>query len=229
MLVSCDTNILVYEAVPLFMPLTKDKILEGYSTVDYIPLIKVNREPFQKIYDAVQVPEDILNYFEDLGDSLTLVVFHAEWCGDAVTTTPTILRLADKTKNLNVRIFNRDEEVDLANEFLPPHRANTVPIFLVLDEHMNEISRFIETAKGLVPHIDAMNDEIAKQAEGDTGQDRNRIRSSRTAYRVMKAQEWGSIIIEEFQQVLCEGLKLPNSDRPSVGGTEWPIPKSTAQ
>jgi thiol-disulfide isomerase/thioredoxin len=205
------------------MPLTNVKILEGYSTTDYIPLIKVNSEPFQKIYNSVQVPENILNYFEDLEDRLTLVVFHAEWCGDAISTTPTILRLADQTKNLNVRIFNRDEEVDLANEFLPPHRANTVPVIVVLDEEMNEIARFIETAKGLVPHIDAMDDAIAKQAEGEAGQDLNNIRSKRTAYRVLKAQEWGLIIIEEFQQVICKGLNLSQSDRPSVGGTEWPI------
>ena len=76
------------------MLLTKDKALQGYSTKQYFPNIKVNKNPVEDIYEAVTVPIDVLSYFDNLESPLTLVVFHAEWCGDAITTTPTILKLS---------------------------------------------------------------------------------------------------------------------------------------
>lgn len=204
------------------MLLTKDKALQGYSTKQYFPNIKVNKNPVEDIYEAVTVPIDVLSYFDNLESPLTLVVFHAEWCGDAITTTPTILKLADTSSNLTPYIFNRDEEVDLTNQFLPEHRANTVPVFVVLDAEFNEVARFIETAKGLIPMLDAMNESIHQQTSEDS-ENRALIRGKRTSYRVMKANEWGSIILKEFQETVATGLNLAPDKRPAEGGTEWPV------
>ena len=203
------------------MLLTKEKTLQGHSTKQYFPNIKINKKPLEDIYREVTVPLEVQSYFDNLESPLLLVVFHAEWCGDAITTTPTILKLADNTPNLTPYIFNRDEEVDLTNKFLPEHRANTVPVFVVLDSAFNEVARFIETAKGLVPKLDDMNESIRQQTPEDP-ENRQLIRGKRTAYRVMKANEWGSIILREFQETVAEGLKLPANKRPAEGGTEWP-------
>ncbi|GIS83308.1 MAG: hypothetical protein CM1200mP15_19400 [Dehalococcoidia bacterium] len=76
------------------MLLTKDKALQGYSTKQYFPNIKVNKNPVEDIYEAVTVPSKYCR-ISKFGEPFTLVVFHPEWCGDAITTTPTILKLAD--------------------------------------------------------------------------------------------------------------------------------------
>lgn len=204
------------------MLLTKDKVLQGYSTEKYFPNMKVNKKPVEDIYEAVTVPLDVLLYFDNLESPLVLVVFHAEWCGDAISTTPTILKLADSTPNLTPYIFNRDEEVDLTNTFLPDHRANTVPVFIVLDTEFKEVARFIETAKGLIPLLDDMNETIRHQTSEDP-ENRSLIRGKRTSHRVMQAKEWGSIILREFQDVVVTGLNLPDNQRPAQGGTEWPV------
>jgi hypothetical protein len=136
-----------------------------------------------------------------------------------------VLRLAQSTDKLEVRVFDRDKELKLTDSFLPDYRAGTVPVFVVFDEAMREVARFIETAKALVPQIDAMDEMIAREAAASAGDDaRAVVRGKRTAFRVAHAREWGRVILGEFRQVLAQGLALPPSERPAVGGTEWPPP-----
>ena len=206
------------------MALTRDQFSQGRSPQEYIDQMKVNKQPFTEIYQAVEIPREVQSYFDNLREPVNLAVFHAEWCGDAVSTTPAILRLAESTRNINVEVFNRDEVVDLTNTFLPQHRANTVPVFVVLDQEMNEIARFIETARGLVPQIDAMDEMIARQVVNEGDNARNVARGQRTAFRVAHAREWGEVILREFQQVVIDGLALPPDQRPAEAGTEWPAP-----
>ena len=204
------------------MGLSNAKFSEGMNTSQYVDSIKVNKEPFLDIYSATQVPETVQNFFDTPGQTINLAVFTSDWCGDAMSTTPAILKLADSTNNINLEIFNRDDELELANSFLPENRAGTTPIFVVLDKDMRQISRFIETANSLVPRIDAMDEQISKEVAGEGDNARAAGRGKRTAFRVSHAGEWSNIILEEFTNVVSEGLQLPPDQRPTQGGTKWP-------
>ena len=70
--------------------------------------------------------------------------------------------------------------------------------------------------------LDAMNESIHQQTSEDS-ENRALIRGKRTSYRVMKANEWGSIILKEFQETVATGLNLAPDKRPAEGGTEWPV------
>ena len=210
------------------MALSAEKFAQGMTTQEYIEYIKVNKQPFIDIYNGVEVPAETQAFFDGLTEPLNLAVFTSDWCGDALSTTPAILRLADSTDKLRLQVFSRDDELELTNGFLPEHRAGTVPVFVTLDAEMGEISRFVETARSLVPQIDAMDDAIAQEvaAAGTAADDqRAATRGKRTAFRVGKAKDWGDVILREFQQVVADGLALAPGQRPSEGGTEWPPPQ----
>ncbi len=206
------------------MTLSAEKFSQGMTTDQYIDSIKVNKDPFRQIHDGVSVPDNVLAYFDGLEQPVNLAVFTSDWCGDAMSTTPAILRLADASDNIRLSVFNRDDELEAANSFLPEHRAGTVPVFVVFDGEMGEIARFIETARSLVPAIDAMDEMVAQAAAAvtDEAESRQQARGRRTAHRVGKAAEWGSVILNEFQQVVADGMGLPSSERPVTGGTQWP-------
>ena len=205
------------------MSLSKERFESGMSTQEYIDQIKVNKDPFVEIYSGVSIPSDAAEWVNGFGNPINLAVFTADWCGDAVSTTPVILRLADSTANVNLQVFNRDDDVPLADTFLPEHRAGTVPIFVVLDDDMNEVARFIETAGGLVPQIDAMDDSINRDTEGlEEAAQRQARRGRRMAHRVAHRQDWAEVILKEFRDIVDTGLKLPSAERPAVGGTKWP-------
>ena len=205
------------------MPLSREQFESGMTTQEYIDQIKVNKDPFVEIYNAVQVPSDAAEWVGGLSNPINLAVFTADWCGDAVSTTPVILRFADSSANVNLQVFNRDDDVPLADTFLPEHRAGTVPIFVVLDGEMKEVARFIETASGLVPQIDAMDEAINRDTEGlDEAAQRQARRGRRMSHRVAHAQDWGEVILKEFRDVVNDGMQSSASKRPTVGGTKWP-------
>ncbi|MCH8894543.1 MAG: thioredoxin family protein [Chloroflexi bacterium] len=203
--------------------LTRDKFDQGMTTQQYIDQIKVNKDPFVAIYETLQVPAESLSLFNGLSEPLKLAVFTADWCGDAMSTTPVILKLADSTPNLSVQVFNRDDELELSNSLLPEHRAGTVPIFVVMDQDMNQVVRFIETANSLVPDIDAMDAAIDQETAGmDEAEQRQAKRGRRTSFRVERAQAWGEVILKEFGGLVAEALAGSPQDRPLEGGTKWP-------
>ena len=203
--------------------LTKEKFDQGMTTQQYIDQIKVNKEPFVSIYETVQVPDSTLDLFNGLSGPLNLAVFTADWCGDAMSTTPVILKLADSTPNLSLQVFNRDDELELSNSLLPEHRAGTVPIFVLMDQDMNQMVRFIETANALVPDIDAMDAAIDQEAAGlDEAEERRVKRGRRTSYRVERAQQWGEVILSEFGGLVVDAIAKSPQERPVEGGTKWP-------
>ena len=201
--------------------LDKAKFNQGMTTLQYIDQIKVNKDPFVKIYETFKIPDDSLNMFNGLSEALNLAVFTADWCGDAMSTTPVILKLADSTPNIFLQVFNRDDELELSNSLIPEHRAGTVPIFVVMDKDMQQMVRFIETANTLVPEIDAMDAAIDQEVAGmDEAEARRVKRGRRTSYRVERAQEWGEVILKEFGGLVSGALDGGNL--PFEGGTRWP-------
>ena len=214
------------------MELTAEAFEQGMSTQEYFERVKVNKEAILKVYDAVEPPTEDRAFFDGLPQPLRLAVFTEAWCGDALTSTPTILRLAEATDGLEMRIFQRDEHLELANSFLPEHRHGTLPLFIVYDAQMREVSRFIETAAELVPAIDGMEQEIrrARAAPADVEKplgemsepSRNAVRTGRTGYRVDHARQWGQVVADAFTALVKTGRALPSEQRPAVGGTRWP-------
>ena len=205
------------------MTLTAEKFNEGMTVQQYLDQIKVNKQPIMEIFGSVETPAEDRAFFDGLSEPLRLAVFTADWCGDAISTAPAIFRLAEDTDGLEIRVFNRDEELELTNSFLPEHRHGTVPVFAVFDSQMREVGRFIETAKGLVPVLDDMEKELASSATtSDDAANRAAVRGNRMAYRVSHAREWGQTITGEFTKVMKDGLALPIDQRPAEGGTEWP-------
>jgi len=201
--------------------LNQAKFRQGMTTQEYIDQIKVNKDPFVEIYESVNIPKDSLNIFAELKEPLNLAVFTADWCGDAMSTTPVILKLADSTPNILLQVFNRDEELELSNSLIPEHRAGSVPIFVVMDKDMQHMVRFIETANALVPEIDAMDAAIDLEVVGmDDAEARQLKRGRRTSYRVERAQSWGDVILKEFGGLVLDALN--GGDLPFEGGTKWP-------
>ena len=201
--------------------LDQAKFNQGMTTQQYIDQIKVNKNPFVVIYETVKVPDDSLNIFDGLNEPLNLAVFTADWCGDAMSTTPVILKLADSTPNISLQVFNRDDEFELSNSLIPEHRAGTVPIFVVMDKDMRQMVRFIETANTLVPDIDAMDAAIDQEVAGmEEAEARRAKRGRRTSYRVERAQAWGEVILKEFGGLVSDALG--GGDLPLEGGTKWP-------
>ena len=59
--------------------LTVEKFDEGMTARRYIDQIKVNKQPFQDIYDAVTVPDEVAAFANGLDQPLRISAFTADW------------------------------------------------------------------------------------------------------------------------------------------------------
>ncbi len=215
------------------MALTVEQFLQGMTIQEHIARMKINRERFSQVLAAVETPQREKEYFARLSSPLRVAVVTEDWCGDHVSTTPVLYKLAQDTGKLEVRVFMRDENWELAYTYLPEHRTDTVPFFVFFTpEDMRQISIFIETSPEIVPFIDGMEEAIQKahpevpDINGDVNEmsesTRNLLRQERGAFRVNHAREWGRVISRNFREVVAAGLARKPGEPPAEGGTKWP-------
>lgn len=67
-----------------------------------------------------------------------LLVLAEDWCGDAFSTVPFIARLAEAVPQLDLRILERDQNLDLMDAHLSG-TARAIPVVIVLDEQYREL------------------------------------------------------------------------------------------
>ena len=193
------------------MGMTAAQFLEGMTPGEHMAGMKINGERFAQVLAAIEVPTEDKGYFAGLPSPLRVAVFTEDWCGDHVTTTPVLYRLAEGAGKLEVRVFMRDQNLEVANSFLPENRWGTVPVFVFFtQDDMREVSRFIEMSADLVPVLDGMEESIKKSHPEvpDIDKDvnemsdstRNLLRHERGAFRVNHAREWGRTIFRDFEE-----------------------------
>jgi ADP-heptose:LPS heptosyltransferase len=73
-----------------------------------------------------------------------ILVITEDWCGAAIASLPFVVKLVEGMPGIEMRIFLRDENADLMDQFLKNGLHRSIPVFAFFDEDMNELARFIE-------------------------------------------------------------------------------------
>jgi hypothetical protein len=89
------------------------------------------------VWRRAAVPREFVERVTGLGGAWHLLVLSADWCGDAVNTVPVIAKLAELTPNVDLRILERDHNLDLMDAHLTG-TSRSIPAVIALDEGFNE-------------------------------------------------------------------------------------------
>src|SRR6185295_2275683 len=82
------------------------------------------------------------------------------WCGDVYRELPTIVRLVEAT-GMSLRIFLRDENPDIMDEFLSNEgRSRAIPVFVFYTADHHYITHFTERSAGAHAELASALDEI---------------------------------------------------------------------
>jgi thiol-disulfide isomerase/thioredoxin len=79
-----------------------------------------------------------------LKSPVRVVVLAADWCGDVIANLPVLARLADETKTLDLRLFERDAEGSPIDMYLKGGQFKSIPVFAFFDQDWNELGVFTE-------------------------------------------------------------------------------------
>jgi len=124
------------------MSVTKDRFDTGMTYDEYKAQMTRNRERFEENERTVVLLPGDLEAFRR-ARPLHVLVLTEDWCGDAIANLPTLGRIARETGRLDLRVFLRDQNEDLAEQY-KNGEYRSIPVFVFLDDSFREVGRWIE-------------------------------------------------------------------------------------
>lgn len=103
-----------------------------------------NQERFAQNESRVALDPETVRTFTSLPQRLRVLVLAEDWCGDVVANLPILGRLAKEVPTLDVRIFYRDQNLDLMERWLNQGKYQSIPVFAFFDQDFRELGHWIE-------------------------------------------------------------------------------------
>ena len=122
--------------------MTPERFAQGLTFAQYLEQMRTNKERFeQRMADALITSADR----EALqGRKLKVLVITEDWCGDALVGFPAVARLVEGAPDVEMRVFLRDANPDVMDQYLKRGLYRTIPVIVFFDEQMNELARYME-------------------------------------------------------------------------------------
>jgi hypothetical protein len=122
----------------------QERFNQGLTYDQYKAQMTRNKERFEANEKNFQPAADDLKAFQALPEKLNVLVLAEDWCGDVIANLPVLGRLASDSGKLDVRVFLRDQNVDIMDQYLNRGQFRSIPVFVFFDSKFNELGRFIE-------------------------------------------------------------------------------------
>ena len=125
---------------------TPERFAQGLTLAEYVERMGANKERFKAaLARAAATPPDPAT-LERLGRPRKVMVITEDWCGTSLVYVPAVAALVATDPGIEVRVFLRDANPDLMEQYLKRGLYRSIPVFAFFDDEMNELARFIEEA-----------------------------------------------------------------------------------
>jgi hypothetical protein len=126
------------------MTVTRERFEQGMTYEAYKAQMTRNRERLEENERTLALSAEDLAFFKGLPQPVNVLVLTEDWCGDAIANVPILGRLAAESGKLNVRIFLRDQNLDLMDQYLKDGQHRSIPVFAFFSEDMAPAGHWIE-------------------------------------------------------------------------------------
>lgn len=116
----------------------QDRFASGMTLDEMIEGATAKQDLWRAVRRRSHAPADLVERLRSLPARRHLLVLTADWCGDAVNTLPPLASLVGEVPQLDMRLLDRDQNLDLMDNHLTG-RARAIPVVMVLDEQFREL------------------------------------------------------------------------------------------
>ncbi len=183
---------------------TPERFAQGMTYDEYMASVKVNKARMEEYYDNVKLASEQAEALREVasadGGPARMMIIGEDWCGDVVRELPVLARVAEAA-GLDLRIFPRDENHDIMNEYLKEGKYMSIPVAVFYDEGHEYICHWIERSQVANREQGEIESAIRAESPDITDQDFGRQRRARTAAR---ANDWQNATVNELLGMLQE-------------------------
>ena len=163
---------------------TKQRFAQGMTFQQYLDQMTTNKDKFTEALEAVHVTPEDRAVFRSRHEKLNVLVLTEDWCGDALTNFPVLARMVEGAPNVEVRVFLRDQNPDLMDQYLNRGLFRSIPVFVFFDGDMQEVARFIERPPKITEFMEQKQLELRRKM------------------RAEHAAEWQHAAVQEIRSIL---------------------------
>jgi hypothetical protein len=180
---------------------TPERFAGGMSWEQYLEHIKRNREKFEYNYAETVLTDDDAEAFRSLAarpdGPAKVLALGEDWCPDVFRGLPVMVRIAEAA-GMELRIFPRDDNLDIMDEFLKGGESQSIPTFVFYTRDHRYIAHWIERpAKA--------NAELGQVAALIQGKEREEARAAYNEFqRGPVWASWRQETVRELRELLRE-------------------------
>jgi len=118
--------------------MTAERFAAAADFETYVGGLTARGDLWRALYRTLPLPEDLVERARAIGGSWNLLLLSEDWCSDAVSSLPLVVRLAEQVPSLEVRILSRDQNDDLMQLHLT-RETRSIPVVMILDGSFSEV------------------------------------------------------------------------------------------
>ena len=192
----------------LTIPIDAKRFASGLSWKDYMAQMSDTRARTEENYQKSALTEEERSFFKGLPQVPYALMLAENWCGDVHRNSPLLAHICEAMPNCELRVFFRDQNIDLTDLFLN-NGYRSIPVIVFFDKDWNEIGRWIERAHAATQKAYAIRSKTLEVAPADQQETAmNEMRKQvQEAYTVPGSTLWREAA-KEVRQVLETRLGL---------------------
>ena len=184
---------------------TPERFAQGLGYREYTAGMKVNQDRFQQFYESATLsPEDSAFFRKAAQGAPKVLALSEDWCGDCYRNMPVMARIAEAS-GMEMRVFARDENMDIMDEFLKDGQYQSIPVFVFYTPDHGYIGHWIE--RPAVTNVEqdkvaaALRQEMPEAPEEEiTRETRRRVQDRHVG--------WQQDVVRELRELLSQKLGL---------------------
>ena len=203
--------------------MTETRFEQGLTWTQFMAQAAVNRDRFEYYYNSSPLTEQDLAFFRRAAESpdgpAKILALAEAWCSDVYRELPTFVHIAEAT-GMELRIFLRDENPDIMDEFLSNEgKSRAIPVFVFYTSGMRYITHFTERPASAHAELAATAEQVKNELNLPQSLtfatmdpvDRQKFIRALIARITPRFPEWRKDTIREMRQLLAEALHLAGS------------------
>ncbi len=175
---------------------TAERFAKGYTYKDYLASVKANKDQFERNEKEFKLKAEDAKFFADQSKRLAgvkVVAIGEDWCPDVWRGLPIIARIAEAA-GLELRIFPRDQNMDIENEHLNQGKFASIPVFAFYGPAFRPLNHWIERPKAAYEFYDKLNKDLAGMSE-------EQARTERRSRSAPEQEKWRQETVKELKEL----------------------------
>ena len=178
--------------------ITAQRYSQGFTYESYLNQLGDTRQRFAEHEAAFRLASTDAQFFKDIVHRLghiNVLAIVEDWCPDVHRGLPIMASIV-QASGMNLRIFPRDQNLDIMDLYLNQGKFMSIPVFAFFDKDLNPLCHWIERPKAATKFMEEIATELAKNKLSE-----EELRQERRKRSQLMTDNWRQETVKELRDL----------------------------